>query len=293
MYGMSVFQNKEGNFVMYGSILDWAHINVHRWEYDLTSYQWRFMQNELRDGYDVTAIAGLLDNSGAYVRVAENQGVGLVFSGAPGSPKVQRSSSSPPLAVFQNHAPGNFNYEIFLSQSGQPCHTWLVHGTTQWYAGSQLATGRADGVAAFQNNAPGNLNYEVLFTQGGQLRHRWRDWNNGNWYEGAAPGRATGAVAAFQNLTPDSQFNYEVFAVRNGSLRHWWRDWKQGKWYEGQLLGPATDGVDGAVSAFLNTVNHNYEVFALRDGTPYHWWRDAQLGQWFSGNVDIDMSPKP
>jgi len=295
MYGMTVFQNEAGNFVMFGSILDWAHVDIHRWEYDLSTYDWRYVKNELRNGYDTASVVAIEDNAGGYVRVTENAvggGGGLYFSGGPGTPGNFLQGGAP-LAMFQNHAPGNFNYEIFAVLNGALHHTWIVHGTSQWNVGQQLGQGTTRGVAAFQNNAPGNLNYEVFIVQDGHLRHSWRDWTTGTWFDGGAVGPAAGPVAAFQNMDPQSKFNYEVFVVEGGNLRHWWRDWNKGSWVQGQVLGPATDEQgDGAVSAFFNARNRNDEVFALAGGVPQHWWRDANLGKWFSGDVAIDMSPK-
>lgn len=297
MYGMTAFQNSSGNFVMFGSILDWAHIDIHRWEYDLSTFNWKYVANELRDGLDTGAVVALEDNDGAYVRVTQNEGFpdssGIYFSGSPSTPGNFMHWGAGPLAMFQNHAPGNHNYEIFATLKGELHHSWIVHGTSEWWQGNRLGQGTTYGVAAFQNSAPGNLNYEVFTAQDGSLRHTWRDWGSGEWCDGGVLGAADGPVAAFQNVNPGCEYNYEVFAVHDGNLRHWWRDWNKGEWFGGTTLGPATGGLENAaVSAFVNTQNHNDEVFALADGEPRHWWRDVSLGQWFSGDVSIDMSPK-
>lgn len=291
MFGMTAFQNQQGNFEMYGGIDDGGdHANIHWWEYDLSTYQWAFKQVIYRDGETVTLVAGLQNNVGDYVRLSVDPWTGLYFSGSSQTPPAYAQKAGGPLAMFQNHGPNNLNYEIFSYTFGSFGHSWIDSGSGAWSEDQSLGQGTITGVAAFQDNA--NLNYEVLIAQDGNLTHWWRDWNQGKWYQGAVIGSASGAVAAFQNPSQGNLYNFEVFAVQDGNLRHFWRDWNTGTWYEGAVLGSVTDGDFSQVAAFFNTVNQNYEVFALNNGTPYHWWRDASLGQWFSGDVSIDMGPK-
>ncbi len=87
------------------------------------------------------------------------------------------------VAAFQNHAPNNFNYEVFAVRTGHLRHWWREWRTGEWHEGAVL--GEVSGsVAAFQNHAPHNFDYEVFAVQGDHLWHWWYDFPTLGWASG-------------------------------------------------------------------------------------------------------------
>ena len=182
------------------------------------------------------------------------------------------------LAAFQNHSPGNLNYEVISGRQGNLQHYWYDRtGDHLWHPGGIVAP-REGSCAAFQNRAPGNYNYEVLVTARNGLDHSQHYWYghlaDGVWHTGQSFGDNSDVGGAFQNRYPGN-YDYEVIDSFAGQyLRHYrYNHLGDGKWHEEQVFA---SGVRGLPAAFQNTAGNNYnlEVVFPETGRLRHYWYD-------------------
>ena len=94
-----------------------------------------------------------------------------------------RPIREPATNFFQNHAPGNNNYELVVREGNALRHYWF---DGQWNRRDASFGSNVNGLPAmFQNHAPGNNNYELVVREGNALRHYWH--YNGQWNSRSSP----------------------------------------------------------------------------------------------------------
>ena len=187
--------------------------------------------------------------------------------------------------AFQNHSPGNLNYEVLAERSNRIQHYWS-DATRSWQAGQAFGD-HASSPVAFQNHAPGNYNYEVIVNEGNglaRLRHYWYGHlADGQWHKAASFAQNSEVGAVFQNRAPNN-YNYEVLAAGGGSLKHfWYNHLGDGQWHTGQTFGQDSHGLP---MMFQNQSpnNYNYEVFVPEnDYIQHYWYGHLGDGQWHKG----------
>ena len=136
-----------------------------------------------------------------------------------------RPIREPAPNFFQNHAPGNNNYELVVREGNALRHYWHYNG--QWNREEASFGSNISGdPAMFQNHAPGNNNYELVVREGNALRHYWFDgqWNRRDASFGS---NVNGLPAMFQNHAPGNN-NYELVVREGNALRHYWH--YNGQW---------------------------------------------------------------
>ncbi len=184
------------------------------------------------------------------------------------APELPRPSAS---FLFQNRAPGNFNYEMFTDVGKKFQHNWFHYGPMSWNAGAKKGKNVVGNPIAFQNRAPGNYNYEIVAREGSRLRHYWFSYNQLKWYKAQKFGwKCHSTPAVIQNHAPGN-YNYEVLVREGTKLRHYWFEYGPMVWHKASLFGSK---VKSDPVMFQNHApgNYNYEVLVREGGGLRHYW---------------------
>jgi hypothetical protein len=92
--------------------------------------------------------------------------------------KEAKTFGSAVVSVFQNHAPGNNNYELVVQEGFGLQHYWFDFGSNVWNKGQSFGDNVDGPPAMFQNHAPGNNNYELSVRETWNWRHYWFGYGN-------------------------------------------------------------------------------------------------------------------
>ena len=186
------------------------------------------------------------------------------------------------VPMFQNYAPGDFNYEVVVKEGNKAQHYWFSYdGDWQWHKAKSFGLNVQYEPAVFQNYAPGNANYEAFLVENGKVQHYWfsygGDWQ---WHKAKSFGNnVTSTPAVFQN----HNCNYEVVAQEGDKLRHYWFSYSNGEWHQGEFFGA---NVTAPPAIFQNRApgNHNYELVVREGNKLQHYWFDyGGDGKWHKG----------
>jgi astacin len=186
-------------------------------------------------------------------------------------------------SVFQNRAPGNYNYELVFRVGGQLQHYWYgFGGDGDWHKGQSFGANVMGNPAIFQNRVLDNYCYEVVVREGTNLSHYWFDYNSLAWNKWDSFGEnITGNPVMFQNRAPGN-YNYELVVREGRHLRHYWCEYGHG-WNKGLSFGA---NVVGDPTMFQNHApdNYCYEVVVREGDHLQHYWFWYGSGVWQKGN---------
>jgi hypothetical protein len=184
--------------------------------------------------------------------------------------------------VFQNHYPGNYNYELVVREGDHLRHYWYVYGGN-FNKGLSFGSSVLGNPVMFQNYAAGNYNYELVVREGDHLQHYWFGYGDWKWHKGLSFGsNIKNDPVLFQNRAPNNN-NYELIVQEGDHLQHYWFEWGNWTWKKGESFG---SGIQGRPAVFQNHYpgNYNYEVVA-REGThlQHYWFGYGGNGKWSKG----------
>ena len=189
-----------------------------------------------------------------------------------------------PSQLFQNHAPNNNNFELFVGEGKKTRHHWFDYANARWNVGDLLGLNRTSDPVVFQNHAPNNNNFELFVGEGKKTRHHWFDYANARWNVGDLLGsNRTSDPVVFQNHAPNNN-NFELFVGEGKKTRHHWFDYANARWNVGDLLGLNRTS-DPVVFQNHAPNNNNFELFVGEGKKTRHHWFDYANARWNVGDL--------